>query len=178
MAEGLIEDGRFFPTLAKLTACLERELDKANGGKRCFTGLTPAGRPPLGAMNCDGKECGIAWVSPIAVFPSTSFPIPDEGGSVETLRRAGAPLAMEVQMGVARCYPTPRGREERASLQAYIDATRLYLSDMAAMRRAIACCMEQEPGEPPLLDFALGQWAPLEPEARAGGGTWQFWIGG
>lgn len=176
----LIEEDRFFPTLVKLVECLDRELNEAGTGKRCFTGLVPAGRPPLGAMVCDGRQaCGVAWVSTASVFPSTSFPVPDEGGGDATLQGARAPLAMEVQMGVARCYPSPQGRDERADMQAYLDTTRVVLSDMAAMRRAIACCIRPSRTDAtPPLDFSLGQWTPIEPEARVTGGTWQFWIGG
>lgn len=167
----LVDETRFFPALGGLLECLKAELAAAGGPELCFIGITPSGNPPLGTMQC-GKRSGVAWISPVSVFPSSAFPTPDEGGDP----MVRAPLAMEVMVGVARPYPAPKDRNERADAQDYFDATRLYLSDMAAMRRAIECCFTQAPGGPLPLDHAIGQWTPMEPEFRASGGTWSFWV--
>lgn len=167
----LVEENRFFPILANLLECLRNELAEAKGPDPCFIGLTPAGRPPLGMLTCGGEKDGVAWVSPVMVFPSTDFPTPDEGQL-----GTGSPLAIEIEMGVARSYPAPVGRDAQADPQAYFDTTRLYLSDMAAMRRAIQCCFKAGLGGSLPPDLSLGAWTPIEAEARAGGGTWQFWV--
>lgn len=170
----LVEETHFFPILTNLFECLKAELAASGGDSLCFIGLTPAGRPPLGVMTCkEGHGCGVAWISPVSAFPSSDFPAPDEGGEVAI---KNPNLAMEIEVGVARCYPQPQGRESQADPQAYFEAMRLYLSDMAAMKRAIDCCFRWSQGEPPPPQHSIGSWSPLEPEARASGGTWQFWV--
>ena len=138
--EDLRDEARFFPALQRLQECLCSELEKAGGPDLCFCGLTPAGSPPIGIMDCNAKTCGVAWVTPTTIFPTDTFPIPDE----LQISPCTSQIALSFEIGVARCYPRPQGREAQADPQAYFDALRLYLSDMAAVRRAIICCFGKD----------------------------------
>lgn len=168
----LVEDRRFQSALGNLLGALREELDDANGPGLCFCGLVPAGQPPLGVMNCDNSACGVAWVSAGPVFPTLSFPERMEG-MVGFDPSCGMTLAMEVTVGVARCSPRAQGREARPTEQAYFESTRLILSDMRAMLRAL-----QRPLDPHRrMQMLPMTWAPLEPMGGATGGVWSAVIG-
>ena len=166
----LVDEKVFLPRLMALQECLCAELEKAGGPAPCFCGLVPAGRPPLGVMNCAKGDCGVAWVSPVNVFPYGVFPMQNEGA----VTKCASPMAMRVQIGVARCHPkVPQGRTSLDPQQAF-DATRLYLSDMAAAKRALLCCFPQGNRD---YQVALESWEPLPAEAGVAGGIWSAVIG-
>lgn len=166
--EDLVDDKRFWPVLKTALTCLTDELDKAKGPARCYTGLIIGDQMPLGLMNCTDGGCGVAWVRPVTAFPSLTFPNPAE------FAPCGAPMAMTIEIGVARCYPRPTGKNIYPDPQAMFDATRLYMSDRAAMERAI-CCVGREMGS----DFQVSKnaWLPITPGNGASGGTWTFSVG-
>ena len=167
---GLVEEQFFFPRMMALTKCVKAELLAAGGPGLCFSGLVPAGRPPLGVMNCGTTGCGgVAWVAPVTAYPVGVFP--SEG---EVAERCVTPMAMTVQVGVARCHPRPRQGMTTVDEQDAFEAARLYMSDMAAVKRAILCCF---PKDNPNYQVALGTWEPLPPEASASGGSWTAYIG-
>lgn len=169
--KNLVDDKFFLPRLMRLQECLCEELEKAGGPGLCFCGLTPVGRPPLGLMDCSSGECGVAWVSPVSLFPYGTFPAPADG-----LRSSCAtPMAMRVQLGVARCHPRPRRGNATIDAQDSFEAVRLYLSDMAAVKRALQCCFTSTPGKDYIV--SLESWEPLEPESNASGGSWTAVIG-
>lgn len=168
----LIDETFFLPRLMRLQECVCEELEKAGGPSLCFCGLVPAGRPPLGLMDCrDTKACGVAWVAPTTVFSSTSFPLPDEDALA-----CNAPLAMGVQIGVARCHPRPGRGKATLDPQDTFEAVRLYMSDMAAVKRALLCCFPKSGGNVEYLSSATS-WEPIDPEADASGGVWTGVIG-
>lgn len=167
----LVEDGRFQPALSELIGHLRTELDAAGGPGLCFCGLVPAGQPPLGVMNCDTGACGVAWIAAGAVFPTYSFPERVEGpqGFDPTCRMS---LGMDITIGVARCFPRPRGREPRPDEQAYFESTRLVLSDMRAMLRAM-----ERPIRNGSMQVVPVNWGAMEPTSGATGGIWTAMIG-
>ena len=168
----LVDDKFFLPRLMRLQECLCEELEKAGGPSLCFCGLVPASRPPLALMDC-GKEagCGVAWVAPVTAFPASSFPVPDEDGAFA----CASPMAMTVEVGIARCHPRPRRGNATLDPQDTFEAVRLYMSDMAAARRAILCCFARTPEEE--YQASLTSWAPMDPEAGVSGGSWTAVIG-
>lgn len=167
---GLVDEKFFMPRLMALADCLCDELAKAGGPSLCFCGLVPAGRPPLGLMNCASGDCGVAWISPIGTFPYSIFPQQAE----PTASKCAIPLAMRVQIGVARCFPRPRTGKTQPDPQDTFDAMRLYLSDMAALKRAALCCFPE--GNRDWM-VALESWEPIEPQGSASGGVWTAVIG-
>ena len=93
----LVDDPIFWPTLQRLQECLCAELAKANGPALCYCGMMVGDIMPLDLMDCSAKACGVAWVRPMQAFPSLEFPAPAE------FAECAAPLAMPVEIGVARC---------------------------------------------------------------------------
>jgi hypothetical protein len=170
-------DDPIFEVISRLSDCLCSELAAANGPALCYCGLwVGTEAPPVGYADCtDGKECGAAWVRLVTGFPSTVFPIPDQG-----VDGSGAvPLAFEVEIGVARCAPRAQGRELFPSKQSLFEAQRLYASDMRASRRALMCCLPQVQKAAGGFDIqvGLGLYTPLENAAGKSGGSWQGFIG-
>lgn len=170
-------DEREFNTIARLVDCLRSELAKANGPDLCYIGLQIGDRPAfLGLADCKGKQCGVAWVRLVGIYPSSSFPLPDDGSQPGNCQ---SPMAYEVEIGVARCAPQPEGREMYPDSGKVFDALRLYMSDSRAMRSALLCCLPAEVKKRDGRDIRvmLGNWTPLEQGAGTSGGTWNGWIG-
>lgn len=167
----LVDDPTFFPILQRVVDCVCTALAEAGGPGFCFCGpWIGSGPPPLGLMNCEGGDCGVAWVRPVRRFPSTAFPSPD----FETGISDGAsPHALELEVGVARCYPRAPGRQAFPDPQAVFDAVRLIMSDMHAVKQALLCCFPRSERERRL---SLGEWTPLEQAAGASGGTWTVTV--
>lgn len=169
----LIEEKFFTPRLIQLVQCLTDELDKAGGPGRCYTGLMVGTMDPLGLAKCTDGQCGVAWVRPVSIYETASFPQGEDGPTGPTRGVAG-PMAMEVEIGVGRCYPRLDQRDAFPDPQKQLEATMLYMSDMRAARRALLCCFVDAN---PQHQAALGAWSPLEPQMGWSGGVWQGWIG-
>src|SRR5690606_10758523 len=162
----LVDDRITFPVLQRLQECLCAELAKAGGPELCYCGLMVGDIMPLELMNCSSGNCGVAWVRPMQGFITSDFPVPDEGASCV------APLAFQVEVGVARCYPMADPRRAMDP-QAMFEAARLYMSDMQAMRRAIRCCLVADDFQG---SYALGTWEPIPADGGVSGGTWTVAI--
>lgn len=158
----LVDDRIFFPVLQRLQECLCEELAKAGGPALCYCGVMVGDIMPLDLMSCSESACGVAWVRPMQQFPSLEFPTPAENAECT------APLAMPVEIGVARCYPR---RDPRQPLdpQLMFEALRLYMSDSAAVRRAVKCCLNDASY---MGSYAMGTWEPIEAQNGISGGTW------
>lgn len=170
----LVDERRFWPRLQALTECLCASLADAQGPGLCYCGLWAGDQQPwLGVLT--GDCAGLAWVRPVQIYPSTTFPDP-----VADAARSGCatPLAMQVEVGVARRFP--RGRDARTlpDEQDLFDTMRLYMSDMEAVRKAIACCFADS-RDPKRREwqFALGDWSPIPTGAGISGGSWTLFIG-
>ncbi len=152
----LVEDQAIYPTLIALAACLCEEMEKAGGPSLCYCGII-AGEPAMDFCGggCDGNGCGgQAWVRLVDAFPSSTFPNPEA-----TLANCWAPMAYNIEIGVARCAPmgengvngyVPPTQEEN------IDAIRLQTADIAALRRAVQCCFGGSE-----RDYILGTYSQL-----------------
>jgi hypothetical protein len=167
----LVEEDRFWPILMRTLECLTTTLDAANGPARCYTGFMIGDQAsPLGVMNCkDGKCGGVAWVRPVQAFPSDPFPQPAEG------QACVAPLAMTIEIGVARCAPRAQGQNMYPDPQEMFNALRLYMADMRALRKTI-CCVKGHPDAREFL-FAETSWDPIPVGAGVSGGSMVFTVG-
>lgn len=178
LPENMVDDRAFWPLIMKLQDCVSRELAAANGPALCFEGIVPS-QPPFGVADCrDEKSCGIQWIAPMTAYPSTTFPLPQDETSFAS---CGTSLVMQLEIGVARCHPRPKERMAQADPQHYFEATRLYLSDMQAVRRAILCCLPTElkkmTPERGGTQMSLESWNPIEPGNGFSGGTWTVYLG-
>jgi hypothetical protein len=172
----LVDDAKFWPMLQSLVDCMCTSLAEAKGPALCYCGLYVGDtQPPLGVMDCSGQACGIAWVRPVSSYPSSAFPAAEEG----TLASCSAPLAMQVEIGVARCMPRPTGKQVLADPQEMFDAARLYMSDLQAVRKAIACCFGDLRKDPAKRSWqhSLAEWQPVPSGAGVSGGMWNLFIG-
>jgi len=109
-------------------------------------------------------ECceGVAWVRLVAVYPSSNFPNPDTAWS------SCGPLqwAAILEMGVARCAPTP-DENEIPSADEWNALAEAVLGDAAAMRRALCCFADLEADRM----YLPGLWQPLPVEGGCVGGV-------
>lgn len=165
---GMPDDRAIWPILSELAACLCAELTRDGAPSPCFCGVVPGNEIPMDAPgSCD--DCGAGYVRLEEGFPSTQrFPEPDSAATCRSV------LAFSVVVGVARCAPTgdtdyPPSQEELAEF------SRQVFADMAAIRRAIRCCLTDDKFEG--IQYALGFWTPIVPEGGVGGGEWRLTIG-
>lgn len=161
----LVEDTLIYPRLVELAACLCTEIEASglfHGEELCFCGLQFGDLVPIDLLEKKSVGAGVAWVRMAQAFPSTSFPNPDEGsGTCATL------LAYEVEVAIARCVPILDRNGKPPSVAQSLEAARLQLADMAAMRRAVACCFGG--GD---IDYTLMQYQPIPVSGGVGGGFW------
>ena len=114
-------------------------------------------------------ECceGVGWVRVAAIYPSSTFPVAD----AEWSPCAPAQWAAILEMGIARCAPTPSA-EGIPSPDQWNAVAAAVLADAAAMRRAI-CCFEASERDRMNLP---GLWTPLPVEGGCVGGTQQLTV--
>lgn len=156
------DDASIWPSLLELVGCLEREFGDEGF---CFIGVIYGDQAPL-----DYGTDGMAWVRLESVYPSTVFPEPDQ----ET--GCGAPLAFEVEIGVARCAPMPNSLNGALpTVEQQEDAARLGVADMRAIQRAVLCCFGAD-GQQRFREVAVGTYQPLGPMGGVYGGTWSLTV--
>ena len=158
--DGFVDDPTFMPVLDGLVDCLERELDAAGAGDLCYLGHAVGDLMPLSLL---ANECkGVAWVRPMEDFASIDFPEPSERDDKPLL----TPRAMTIEMGVARHYPLPEGRNAYVTPAVMRDTARIIMSDRRAMQRAVRCCFVDFTGS-----LSIGSWAPVPAEGTLTGGV-------
>lgn len=146
-----------------LLACVCTEVAERGVGPVCWCGLQSGEATWDGCGECDGGHCGMAYARVIRAFPYTAFP---ENEGVTTCDTA---IGFDLEVGVMRCFPTHEdgtGLEPEEALAVALDVN----ADLAALHRAIACCLEV----PVRL---LGEWVPLGPQGGCVGGAWTLSIG-
>lgn len=155
----IVEDTIVYPTMVRLAGCLKKELDAAGLTDMCFVGVVPGGQTAID-VTCGGQ----GWVRLTQVFPSTTFPQPDNEATCTSL------LAYELEVGVSLPIPVMDSRGNPPTVDAQLKAVQEQMAAMAAARRAIACCML------PDQSFLLGVYTPMENSGGAGGGTWSVLV--
>lgn len=160
----LILDPVAWPLMTELVGCMCTELAESSSRELCFCGVL-VGETVDGSLagygNCKG---GMAWVRAVNVFPSTVFPNPDLLASCVTL------LAVQLEVGVLRPMLLPQGRKLPTQGEMAVAAQQA-MSDMAALHRAISCCVRTSKSD---FVYQLGEWAPIGPEGGLVGGSWTF----
>lgn len=172
----MIDDTVAFPVLEALAACLCQEIAAADLPEPCFCGVLAGqlvANEHCGSEDCAGDGCtgGQAWVRLAGVYPSSQFPVQDQDqATCATL------LAVEIEVGVARCAPVVSDEGgamegDAPTLAQWHATTRLQMADMAAMRRAVLCCLGARS-----RDYLLGAYAPFGPEGGCVGGIWTVTV--
>ena len=153
------EDTTIWPAMEALSACLCAELAVSELlPDDCFCGILPGSQVTWDYGN------GMAWVRLVNAFPSNTFPVQEN-----TMRGScQAPLAAELEIGVLNCAPGISSTGVLPTQAEQVEASRLQIATMAAMRRAILCC-----GVGTLF---LGAYTPLGPQGLVGG-AWQIFVG-
>lgn len=162
------EDTLIYPLLAELTGCLCDELIASGLEASCSCSLVPGVGPTLDFCDgtCEGGCPGEAWVRILSVYPSTNFPVQDNAATCASL------LAFEVEVGVGRCLPTGQRDGSPPSPESLWETARLQLADMAAMRRAIACCFRGRDD----VDYVLVRFDPSQGAGGCQVSTWQLVV--
>jgi hypothetical protein len=162
------EDDSIYPVLLAMLECAELELEKSGLPPVGYASIQPGALPVLDHVG-NGKECDEMIINVTNGFPTNGFPIIDQFGT------CGSAMAFEVQLGVFRCAPVPAGKlPQNFKLPTpvqQLNATRLHLADMQAMKRALACCLKN-------YEYVIRTWLPYGPAGGAVGGAWLVAVGG
>lgn len=142
------EDTGAYPIMVALTACVAEELAKRDLPPVGKVTLQPGSVPSIDYAG-NGKDCAELIVNLMTAFPVDTFPLADSTGTCSNA------LAYQVQVGLFRCAPPLRGGgKQPPTMEDQLEATRLHLADMAALRAAIRCCFAGTDREYVLLPFA------------------------
>lgn len=161
----MVEDRLAWPVLVKLTDCLCTELVSSGLPPTCICSPMPG---EAIAADYVSKDQGMAWVRVSSVYPSSIFPAQDQSAS-----GCAVEIAVQLEVGVLYCAPVTEGRSNNPpGLGRMFDSTRLQMATMAAMLRAIECCL----GRASRKGVALGAYTPLGPEGGVVGGSWQVTV--
>ncbi len=151
-----------------LLACLRQQLEiNPNPPARVCLRVGAEVRQDLSEYE---DECcdGLAYVKVNQIYPSMTFPEPDDGsvGCATT-------WVVDLEMGVFRCLPM--GDEKSLpTCEEWTNATTQVAYDSAAMRAAVSCFQATlEPGQESLVR----SWTPLSSEGGCAGGTQEVTVG-
>lgn len=171
-----------WPVLMELHQCLCDEIVAAELPGVCYCDLLPGENVAMEycGPSCEDMDCGNgqAWVRLVESYPSTNFPNPIDF-TAQAAVGCDAPLAVTVEMGVARCAPVvsedrPSSGESPTAGQ-WRETAQLQFADMSAMRRAVQCCMDEKRA---VKKYTLGTYEPFGPEGGCVGGTWTVTFSG
>jgi len=167
-----VYDPLVMPLARELLACLGQEVAKVESPPE-FVQLRP-GTVVDHLLSMGQDECcqGLAWVRPVSFFPSSgAFPVQDEVPP----RGGMAAWAVNLEMGVIRCAPTP-GADRIPTGQEWDDTVQAVMDDAAAMRRALCCFMDLVPGRANRM--VPGIWQPISVEGGCVGGILPLTVRG
>ena len=157
----ITEDFLIYPAMVRLAGCLCAELKKSGLPEPCFCGIAEGTEANLDCGSCD-DGCGAAWVRLANAFPS------QDGVSPAAIATCNSQIVFQLEVGVTRCFsPFADSEGNGQGIAEHLEATRLQLADMAAIKRAIACCFADEDAE-----YNLGAYTPIPFSGGCGGGSW------
>lgn len=157
----MITDKGVLPLAMDLVACLTNAVKQLPTVPK-HVGFRPGTQADL-LMAQRRNECceGLAWVRPVQVFPSSSFPLPDQ-----TIGNCGVlGYAAVLELGIARCAPIGDANE-LPSDDEWNNLTETVLTDAAALRTAICAWSEMNPD----TLYLPGTWQPLPTSGGCAGG--------
>lgn len=149
--------------LIALAACLCQQIRDDGLPEPCFCGVLPGeAASPLYAGDCDGDNCGMAWVRMGTAYPSDGFG--DEQNQQPGNCVSG--LGMDVEMGIVRCFPIPEDGAVPSESELSV-AFAQQIDEMMTMWRAVSCCPDL-----PNKEVMLTGYTPIGPGGGMIGGTW------
>lgn len=151
------------PVLVELQDCLSTQVAQVTFPPFGVACLRPGDRVDL-LLSTTRDECceGLAWVRVVGGFDSAKFPAPDQLPT----KCIGDRMAVVLEMGVARCAPTPDATAI-PTCEEWTEVTQRVMDDWAAMRRAARCFQALNPTRL----MIRGGWQPLPTEGGCVGGT-------
>jgi hypothetical protein len=158
----LVSQGQvLWDRLHTLLDCLETAIDGMGSPTPCMTAVFPGAQVAIDYCNpCGPDQCGMAWVRLASVFPSTVFPIQDA-----TSTPCPPPMAVTVDIGIARCAPVGDDDGNPPSTDEWEAASAVQIADMTAIQDAVLCCFTGK-------KVVFGAYQPLGPEGGCVGGVW------
>jgi len=148
-------------SLLQLSECVCTMLANEGAGETCWCGLHPGASASWEYCGeCGTDTCGMGYVRAGTIFPYDAFPtaVVDE--------RCARPLALAVEVGALRCFPTPQDGNlvppavmAEVTIRQALDARALYL--------ALQCCG---------LDLAVESYQPSGPAGGCVGGLWIAYL--
>jgi hypothetical protein len=151
------------PTMENLLACANGALIEAD---------VPVGKAFLNpGLEIPWDNCcedqGQLWVRVLQMYPSRSFPAPDQTAA------SCNPMFWTAQLGVGtlRCAHTVNDHNEFPT-QCEMTSDALQMTrDAALLETAIRCCWA-----PPMEKFLIERWVPLSTEGGCMGGEWTVFV--
>lgn len=160
----LAVDFSVWPTMTALAECLCTEILKAGLPPTCLCGVLPG--EAIDASYVTDSE-GMAWVRLAGAYPYNAFPNASLTGNPCVM-----PLAYQLEIGSLWCAPVARdSRGNPPTVDDQFATTEVQVAAMAAMHRAIVCCLPSERAQ-----VALGQYTPSGPEGGVVGGVWSLVV--
>lgn len=151
------------PILDALLLCLEEQVARVPVPPLAVC-MRPGDRVDL--LIAQGRdECceGLAWVRLAQIYPSSTFPDPDEG-----YVKCPTGWGVVVELGVARCAPV--GDESHLpTCDAWTETVNHTTADAAALRRTLMCFRALP--EHRFTLHVIGTWEPLSTEGGCVGGA-------
>jgi hypothetical protein len=143
---------------------------------------TPQGRPERvcllvpGAIAADSCDCGQLALSITRIYPSTAFP------TEATVDQAppGCPppiLAATVTVSLFRCAPTVDDDGIPPSCDALLASAAGWDTDVAAIRRALACHLADLADQGRIIGYIIGGTSPVGPDGACLGADTTITIG-
>lgn len=174
-----ISDPMVTPRAEQLLECLRTEIRQVRRPPASVCLRVGELVPMLVSLHDDECCSGLAWVRVASVFPADPQNFPEQQTAPLGPRSAPLVWAIELEMGAARCIPTPDA-SELISCNEWTRVTHEVHDDAAAMRRALCCFIEARQPAPGVRsgDVIPGTWLPLPVEGRCVGGTMSVTVRG
>ena len=152
-----------------MLACLCTNLAESPGGPPCFCGLVPGQQVALDFCDCSSSttDCGMAWVRAGQRFPD--HPVPEPADRADLLRGPDRCPGRDGRHPL--CARAGRERNDHPGEEAQYEAVRVQMGDMAAMRRALDCCLALN-----RRDWVLGPYVAVGPSGGCAGGAFQVTV--
>lgn len=169
----MVEESVIYPTIIRLASCLCTEIQNSELPEPCYCGPIVGDIVYDFCSDCSTGKCGgQAWVRLVDAFPSSDFPSP-----MSSPMNCNAPIAYTLEVGIVRCKPVGTNSAvagyKPPTMQQNVDALALQLADLAAMRRAMQCCLDE--GD---LTYYISNYVPSSPDGDCLGGAFTVTIWG
>lgn len=163
----IIDDTGAYPVMQALIARVPLELAASGLAPVGYAYMQPGGQPVIDYAGLD-NNCGELIVSMLTAYPSTNFP------AQESSLNCVPQMAYQLEVALFRCAPNPTGTKQTPrppTVEAQNNATRLYLADMKAVKRAICKTMAELERA-----FVLQSFRGYGPEGGVLGGVWPLLV--